>query len=69
MVPAGTPRPIVDRLNTEVRKALANAEVRSKLAVQGAEPLGSTPEEYGAYIRKELDRWGKVVRESGVKAE
>jgi tripartite-type tricarboxylate transporter receptor subunit TctC len=69
MVPAGTPRPIVDRLNAELRKALANPEVRAKLAIQGAEPLGSTPEEYGAYIRKEIDRWGKVVQQSGVKAE
>jgi tripartite-type tricarboxylate transporter receptor subunit TctC len=69
MVPTGTPRPIIDRLNTELRKALANPEVRAKLAVQGAEPLGSTPEEYGAYIKKEIDRWGKVVQQSGVKAE
>jgi tripartite-type tricarboxylate transporter receptor subunit TctC len=69
MVPAGTPRPIIDRLNAELRKALANPEVRAKLALQGAEPLGSTPEEYGAYIRKEIDRWGKVVQQSGVKAE
>jgi tripartite-type tricarboxylate transporter receptor subunit TctC len=69
MVPTGTPRPIIDRLNTELRKALTNPEVRAKLAVQGAEPLGSTPEEYGAYIKKEIDRWGKVVQQSGVKAE
>lgn len=69
MVPAGTPRPIIDRLNAQLRKALANPEVRAKLAVQRAEPLGSTPEEYGAYIRKEIDRWGKVVQQSGVKAE
>jgi len=69
MVPAGTPRPVIDRLNTELRKALANPEVRAKLALQGAEPLGSTPEEYGAYIKKEIERWGKVVQLSGVKAE
>ena len=69
MVPAGTPKAVVDRLNAELRKALANSEVRAKLALQGAEPLGSTPEEYGAYIRKEIERWGKVVQASGVKAE
>lgn len=69
MVPAGTPRPVIDRLNTELRKALANPEVRAKLALQGAEPLGSTPDEYGAYIKKEIARWGKVVQQSGVKAE
>jgi tripartite-type tricarboxylate transporter receptor subunit TctC len=43
--------------------------VRSKLAQQGAETLGSTPEEYGDYIKKEIARWGKVVQQSGVKAE
>jgi tripartite-type tricarboxylate transporter receptor subunit TctC len=69
MVPAGTPRPVIDRLNVELRKALANPEVRVKLAQQGAETLGSTPEEYGDYIKKEIARWGKVVQQSGVKAE
>jgi tripartite-type tricarboxylate transporter receptor subunit TctC len=69
MVPAGTPRPVIDRLNVELRKALANPEVRAKLAQQGAETLGSTPEEYGDYIKKEIARWGKVVQQSGVKAE
>jgi tripartite-type tricarboxylate transporter receptor subunit TctC len=69
MVPAGTPQPVIDRLNAELRKALANGDVRAKLAQQGAEPLGSSPEEYGAYIRKEIDRWGKVVKQSGVTAE
>jgi tripartite-type tricarboxylate transporter receptor subunit TctC len=69
MVPAGTPKPVIDKLNAELRKALANPEVRAKLAQQGAEPLGSSPEEYGAYIRKEIDRWGAVVKQSGVKAE
>jgi tripartite-type tricarboxylate transporter receptor subunit TctC len=66
MVPAGTPAAIVQRLNTEVMKALHSAEVRDKLAVQGAEPLGSTPEEYGSYITRELARWSDVVKSTGV---
>ena len=66
MVPAGTPAAVVQRLNAEVVKALNSAEVREKLAVQGAEPLGSTPEEYGAYIRRELARWAGVVKATGV---
>jgi tripartite-type tricarboxylate transporter receptor subunit TctC len=66
MVPAATPKPIVERLNTELNKALQNPEVRAKLAQQGAEPLGSTPAEYGAYVKKELARWGQVVKASGV---
>lgn len=69
MVPAGTPAAVVQRLNTEVSKALNSAEVREKLAVQGAEPLGSTPEEYGAYIRRELARWAGVVKATGVTLE
>lgn len=66
MVPAATPRAVVDRLNAEVRKALKNPDVLERLALQGTEPLGSTPEEYGAYIGKELVRWASVVKATGV---
>jgi tripartite-type tricarboxylate transporter receptor subunit TctC len=69
MVPAGTPKAVVDRLNAEINKALASPDVREKLAVQGAEPLGSTPAEYGAYVKKELARWAGVVKASGVTIE
>ena len=69
MVPAGTPRAVIDRLNTEIVKALQSQEVRSKLAVQGAEPLGSTPDEYGAYVKNELLRWAGVVKATGVTIE
>jgi tripartite-type tricarboxylate transporter receptor subunit TctC len=66
MVPANTPKPIIQRLNAEVMKALQSADVRQKLALQGAEPLGSTPEAYGEYIQKELARWDNVVKQTGV---
>ena len=66
MVPAGTPPAVIQRLNQEVMRALASADVRERLAVQGAEPLGSTPEEYGAYIQRELARWAAVVKATGV---
>jgi tripartite-type tricarboxylate transporter receptor subunit TctC len=69
VVPAATPVDIIARLNTEVNRALANPDVRAKLAAQGAEPLGSTPAEYAAHIRNELSRWSKAVRESGAKAD
>ncbi|GAB3662000.1 tripartite tricarboxylate transporter substrate binding protein [Ramlibacter alkalitolerans] len=69
MVPAATPKPVVERLNAAVVKALQSPDVRAKLAVQGAEPLGSTPAEYGAYVKKELARWAKVVKASGVTIE
>jgi tripartite-type tricarboxylate transporter receptor subunit TctC len=65
LVPAKTPSDIVKRLNAEVMKALNSPEVKSKLAVQGAEPLGSTPEEYGQYIQSEIARWGQVVKLTG----
>ena len=69
MVPAATPKAVVDRLSAEVNKALQSADVRAKLAVQGAEPLGSTPADYGAYVKKELARWAAVVKQSGVTIE
>jgi tripartite-type tricarboxylate transporter receptor subunit TctC len=69
MVPAGTPKAVVDRLNAEINKALKNPDVKAKLAAQGAEPLGSTPAEYQAYMKKELARWASVVKASGVTIE
>lgn len=66
MVPAATPRAVVDRLNAEVRKALKNPDVLERLALQGTEPLGSTPEEYGAYVNAELVRWAGVVKATGI---
>ena len=69
MVPAGTPAAVVQRLNAEIAKALQSAEVKEKLAQQGAEPLGSSPEEYAAYIKKELARWAAVVKATGVTLE
>lgn len=69
MVPARTPADIIARLNAAALAALADPTVRAKLAIQGAEPLGSTPEAYGTYIRDEIARWGEVVRESGVRIE
>jgi tripartite-type tricarboxylate transporter receptor subunit TctC len=69
MVPANTPKPIIQRLNAEVMKALQSPDVRQKLALQGAEPLGSTPEAYGEYIQRELTRWDNVVKQTGVTLE
>lgn len=65
LVPAKTSADIIRRLNAEVVKALASADVRAKLAIQGAEPLGSTPIEYGNYIKAELERWERVVKQTG----
>jgi tripartite-type tricarboxylate transporter receptor subunit TctC len=67
--PAGTPRPIIDRLDKDLRTVLMSEEVRSRLAIEGAEPLPSTPEEYGADIDREEAQWSKVVKASGAKPE
>lgn len=69
MVPANTPEPIIKRLNAEMNKALQNPEVLTKLAGQGAIPLGSTPQEYGNYIKLEIARWSVIVKQTGVSLE
>ena len=69
VLPAGAPTAIVSKLNREIVAILHLPDVVERLAGQGAETLGSTPEEFGAYIRSETAKWAKVVRESGAKAE
>ena len=69
VAPAGTPRPIVERLNKELRAALALDDVRERLARTGAEPLPSTPEEYAADIDREETKWSEIVTTSGAKAQ
>ena len=69
MAPAGTPREIVVKLNTEVQKLLANADVREKLLAQGGIPLGGTPEQMAEQIKSDVVKWGKVVRAANVKIE
>ena len=66
---AGTPRPIVDRLNRELNALLAMPEVRDRLLGMGATPMGSTPEELELVIRTESAKWRKVIEISGAKAE
>jgi tripartite-type tricarboxylate transporter receptor subunit TctC len=69
VAPAGTPRPIIEKLNKALNQVLASDEVRKRLAVDGAEPLPGTPEEYAVDIDREEKLWGKVVKASGAKAE
>jgi tripartite-type tricarboxylate transporter receptor subunit TctC len=69
VVPAGTPAAVVVRLNREIVAILHMPEVVERLSGQGAEALGSTPEEFAAYIKSETLKWAKVVRDSGAKAE
>ncbi|MDQ8034063.1 MAG: tripartite tricarboxylate transporter substrate-binding protein, partial [Bordetella sp.] len=69
LAPAGTPKDIVDRLNKEINAALKLPDVRSKLEAAGIEVQGGTPQQYAAVIQSDLDKWGKVVKEAGIKPE
>jgi tripartite-type tricarboxylate transporter receptor subunit TctC len=67
--PKGTPREIVDKLNKEINAALADPKLKARLAELGAEVFTGTPEDYGRYLKGEIDRWAKVIEFSGAKAE
>ncbi len=67
VAPAGTPRPIIDRLNQETRKALASPDIVEALTRDGAEPWATSPEEFRAFIAREIPRWAIVVEKAGIK--
>jgi tripartite-type tricarboxylate transporter receptor subunit TctC len=67
--PAGTPAPIIARLHAEAAKALQSDEMKEKLALDGAQPVGSSPAEFAALIRRELDKWTRVVRTAGIELQ
>jgi tripartite-type tricarboxylate transporter receptor subunit TctC len=66
MAPKGTPKAIVDKLNTEINKAINRPEVLAAWDKQGAVPLVMKPEQFDAYLRKDIDKWAKVVKEAGL---
>ena len=67
--PAGTPRPVVDKLQGEVKKILASPDIAKRLAEAGLDAVGSSPDELAAYQRSEIVKWAKVVKDSGAKVE
>jgi len=69
LAPAGTPRDIVGRLNAEIIKLLNSADVKERFGRQGVEVRTSTPEQFGEFLRAEVARWGKVIREAGIKSD
>jgi tripartite-type tricarboxylate transporter receptor subunit TctC len=69
LVPAGTPKEVIARLNSEVHKALRLPDVKQRLDAGGFEALTSTPEEYGAFMRGEVEKWAKVVKAAGIRAD
>jgi len=62
--PAGTPPAVISRLHAEITKILKEPRVRDTLLALGAEPVGSTPKEFGAFFRNEVEKWGKVIRDA-----
>jgi tripartite-type tricarboxylate transporter receptor subunit TctC len=69
VAPKGTAKPIVDKIHTEVVKILADPAVREKSERTGNYPVTNTPEQFSAFIRKEADRWGKVMKETAIKVD
>ena len=67
--PAGTAKPIIDKLNAVNRKVLARDDIKQKLESQGVDPIVNTPAEFTAYVKSETEKWGKVVKATGAKAE
>jgi tripartite-type tricarboxylate transporter receptor subunit TctC len=69
LAPAGTPRPIIDRLNKNARALLGDPAMQAQLAPQGVVLTPSTPEEFGAFLRAEVATWAKVVQDTGARVE
>jgi tripartite-type tricarboxylate transporter receptor subunit TctC len=67
--PAGTPREIVNRFNAEMMKVLKDPDVRALMARDGSEPLGSTPEEFGVYFKREVEKYAKVIKAAGAQVD
>jgi tripartite-type tricarboxylate transporter receptor subunit TctC len=69
MVPAGTPQDVIARLHAESVKALSQPDVKERFGTTDLEPIGSTPEQFGAYVRSEIAKWGKIVKATGMRPE
>jgi tripartite-type tricarboxylate transporter receptor subunit TctC len=69
LAPAGTPRPIIDKLHAAIVRTLQEPRVKKAFLDQGAETVGSTPEQLGTIIRADLERWGRLVKQAGIKPD
>jgi tripartite-type tricarboxylate transporter receptor subunit TctC len=69
LAPTGTPKPIVDKINEAMRVAIANEEVRKRIAADGAEAVSSTPSEYGAIVDRDMTRWSVLIKKLNLKVE
>ena len=69
MAPAATPKDIVSRLHKEILRVLQSPDVKARLAQEGADVIGNTPEQAAAIVRNDIDKWAEVIRNTGMKAE
>jgi tripartite-type tricarboxylate transporter receptor subunit TctC len=69
VAPKGTPPEIIQKLNLEIGRALKDPDFARQLSTMGLDPLGSTPDEFAALLRKEIPRWKQIARDAGVKVE
>ncbi|MBI3067641.1 MAG: tripartite tricarboxylate transporter substrate binding protein [Betaproteobacteria bacterium] len=69
LAPAGTPKEIIAKLSSEISRILSLADVRQRLAAEGAEPIGNTPEQFAEQIRRDLARWAKIARDARVRVQ
>ena len=69
LAPAGTPRPIIDRLYQESLRAIRMQDTRERFAVEALEPVGSAPDEFAGYIASEMNKWGKVIKAAGIRPQ
>jgi tripartite-type tricarboxylate transporter receptor subunit TctC len=69
MAPAGTPQPIVDKLNTEINKILSLPQIREVWRAQGATTLIMTPNEFGGFVQSEIERWAKIIKANGINGD
>ena len=69
MAPAGTPRPVLDKLNAEVIKVINAPEVKENWAKQGAVPMGMSVDEFGKFLREDVQKWSKLVKDTGMKVD
>ena len=69
MAPKGTPQPIVDKLNAEINKVLNRPDVKEAWGKQGVQPLVMSPAEFDKYMRADIEKWAKVIKDANIKAQ
>ena len=69
LAPAGTPSAVIERLNAEINKALKHPDVLTRMQAEGADPAGSSPQEFGAFFTAEIATWTQVVQKAGIRVE